>query len=106
MRITDDGCGIAPDQVATAFLRHATSKITSKDDLESILTLGFRGEALASISAVARVEVLTKRHESELGTNYIIEGSIEKLNELQAVRTEQQLSYVIFFTMYRYVRSL
>ena len=81
MRITDDGCGIAPDQVATAFLRHATSKITSKDDLDSILTLGFRGEALASISAVARVEVLTKQHESELGTNYIIEGSIEKLNE-------------------------
>lgn len=66
MRITDDGCGIAPDQVATAFLRHATSKITSKDDLDSILTLGFRGEALASISAVARVEVLTKQHESEL----------------------------------------
>lgn len=81
MRITDDGCGIAPDQVATAFLRHATSKITSKDDLDSILTLGFRGEALASISAVARVEVLTKQHDSQLGTNYIIEGSIEKLNE-------------------------
>ncbi|MGN0620923.1 MAG: DNA mismatch repair endonuclease MutL [Porcipelethomonas sp.] len=81
MRITDDGCGIAPDQVATAFLRHATSKITSKDDLENILTLGFRGEALASISAVSRVEVLTKRKEDEYGTNYIIEGSREVLNE-------------------------
>lgn len=81
MRITDDGCGIAPEQVATAFLRHATSKITSKDDLDSILTLGFRGEALASISAVARVEVLTKQRQNKLGTNYIIEGSIEKLNE-------------------------
>ncbi|MGN0613638.1 MAG: DNA mismatch repair endonuclease MutL [Porcipelethomonas sp.] len=81
MRITDDGCGIAPDQTATAFLRHATSKITSKGDLDSIMTLGFRGEALASISAVAKVEVLTKRREDELGTNYIIEGSAEKLNE-------------------------
>lgn len=81
MRITDDGCGIAPDQVATAFLRHATSKITTKDDLENILTLGFRGEALASISAVSRAEVLTKRRGDEYGTNYIIEGGHEVLNE-------------------------
>lgn len=81
MRITDDGCGIAPDQVATAFLRHATSKITTKDDLENILTLGFRGEALASISAVSRAEVLTKRRGDEYGTNYIIEGGREVLNE-------------------------
>lgn len=81
MRITDDGCGIARDQVATAFLRHATSKIISKDDLSNILTLGFRGEALASICAVAKVEVLTKQKDDELGTNYIIEGSIEKLCE-------------------------
>ncbi|MCI8776937.1 MAG: DNA mismatch repair endonuclease MutL [Oscillospiraceae bacterium] len=81
MRITDDGCGIAPNQVATAFLRHATSKITTKDDLENILTLGFRGEALASISAVSRAEVLTKRRGDEYGTNYIIEGGHEVLNE-------------------------
>ena len=81
MRITDDGSGIESEQVATAFLRHATSKITSKTDLDSIMTLGFRGEALASISAVAKVEVLTKTKNDELGTNYIIEGSIEKLNE-------------------------
>jgi len=81
MRITDDGCGIAPEQVATAFLRHATSKITSKDDLDNILTLGFRGEALASVCAVAKVEVLTKQKDDELGTNYIIEGGVEKLNE-------------------------
>ena len=81
MRITDDGCGIAPDQVATAFLRHATSKITTKDDLENILTLGFRGEALASFSAVSRAEVLTKRRGDDDGTNYIIEGGHEVLNE-------------------------
>lgn len=81
MRITDDGCGIDPEQVGTAFERHATSKITSKDDLDKIMTLGFRGEALASISAVSKVEVLTKTKEEELGTNYIIEGSLEKCNE-------------------------
>lgn len=77
IRITDDGCGIAPDQVPTAFLRHATSKINSKEDLDNILTLGFRGEALASISAVSRVELLTKQKADEYGTSYIIEGGVE-----------------------------
>lgn len=78
MRITDDGCGIPFDQAATAFKRHATSKISSKDDLDNIMTLGFRGEALASISAISKVELLTKQKDDSLGTNYIIEGSVEK----------------------------
>lgn len=77
MRITDDGCGIAPEQVPTAFLRHATSKISSKNDLDNILTLGFRGEALASVSAVSRVELLTKQKDDEYGTSYVIEGGNE-----------------------------
>jgi len=77
MRITDNGCGIPHNQVRTAFLRHATSKIDSKDDLFKIYTLGFRGEALASIAAVARVEILTKTKEEPTGTRYVIEGGEE-----------------------------
>ena len=78
MRITDDGCGISCEDVATAFLRHATSKINVKNDLDNICTLGFRGEALASVAAVAKVELMTKRKEDEYGTCYHIEGSVEK----------------------------
>lgn len=77
MRVTDDGCGIAPEQVRTAFLRHATSKIREKDDLDRIFTLGFRGEALASICAVSRTEVLTRQTGAELGVHYAIEGGDE-----------------------------
>ncbi len=81
MRVTDDGCGMAFEDVPTAFLRHATSKIVTKNDLDDIRTLGFRGEALASVSAVARVEVMTKRREDEYGTLYTIEGSVEQSHE-------------------------
>ena len=73
IRVTDDGCGIAPDQCRTAFLRHATSKISSEYDLEAIGTLGFRGEALAAIAAVSRVELLTNQGQG-LGTALILEG--------------------------------
>lgn len=75
MRIADDGCGMAAEDVPTAFLRHATSKIQEKADLDTILTLGFRGEALASIAAVAKVTVMTKRAQDELGTQYTIAGT-------------------------------
>ena len=81
MRVTDDGCGMSFDDVPTAFLRHATSKITDKADLDNILTLGFRGEALASVAAVSRVELMTKQKQDELGTLYGIEGSVGTVHE-------------------------
>lgn len=77
IRVTDDGAGIPVDQVRTAFLRHATSKIEKVDDLTSIRSFGFRGEALSSIAAVSRVELITKPQESLVGTRYRIEGGIE-----------------------------
>ncbi len=79
MRITDNGHGISRDDIRNAFVSHATSKISSEDDLNSIFTLGFRGEALASISAVARVEVMTRTPDEETGTRYIIENGEEVL---------------------------
>ncbi len=83
MRVSDDGCGIAYEDVPNAFIRHATSKIISADDLESISTLGFRGEALASVSAVAKVEMRTKQKSDEYGTFYSINGSIQQEYEHQ-----------------------
>ncbi len=74
MRIADNGCGMSAEDVPKAFLRHATSKVREKIDLENIHTLGFRGEALASVSAVSRVTVLTKRPEDALGSQYEIAG--------------------------------
>lgn len=81
IRITDDGCGIANSDVPKAFLRHATSKIEKAVDLDSISTLGFRGEALAATSAVSRVEMFTKTADEDFGTHYKIEGGEEVLYE-------------------------
>ena len=74
IRVTDNGCGIAPGELPTAFLRHATSKLRSAEDLARIGTLGFRGEALAAISAVSRVDVLTRRPEDTVGAAIHGEG--------------------------------
>lgn len=81
LRITDDGCGISRADVSNAFLPHATSKIRLESDLEAIGTLGFRGEALASVAAVAKVEMLTRTQDEEVGTRYVIEGGEEVLLE-------------------------
>ena len=77
MRVTDNGCGIDYSDVPKAFLRHATSKIKIGTDLDSIATLGFRGEALAAVSAVSRVQMLTCSKDSDIGTSYAIEGGEE-----------------------------
>ena len=76
MRITDDGCGISYDDMPLAFRRHATSKVLEIADLENIVTLGFRGEALASVCAAARVETISRRGVDKLGVHYRIEGSV------------------------------
>ena len=75
IRVTDNGCGIDGQQAELAFMRHATSKISSAEDLDAIHTLGFRGEALASICAVSRVELITKTADSKTGRKMVIEGS-------------------------------
>ena len=77
IRVTDNGCGIPADQVQIAFFRHATSKIESAEDLFALKSLGFRGEALSSIAAVAKVELVTRTKDSLAGFRYLIEGGVE-----------------------------
>ena len=79
IRVTDDGCGIAREDVRNAFVSHATSKVRAQEDLNRIATLGFRGEALASAAAVSRVEVMTRTPDAPVGTHYCIEGGEETL---------------------------
>lgn len=79
IRVTDNGCGISREDIRNAFISHATSKISTRDDLYAIGTLGFRGEALASIAAVSNVEVLTRTTEEETGTRYCISAGDETL---------------------------
>ena len=76
LRVTDDGCGMSPEDAQTAFLRHATSKLRQASDLEAIHTLGFRGEALAAISAVSRIDLLTKPAEDQFGTSLHLEAGV------------------------------
>lgn len=77
MRVTDDGCGILKDDIKVAFLRHATSKVKFENDLDCISTLGFRGEALASICAVSRLQLITRNINEEIGSSYEIDGGEE-----------------------------
>ena len=85
IRVTDNGCGIPKEEIALAFLRHSTSKIKTIEDLFTISSLGFRGEALSSIAAVAQVELITKISSSITGSRYRIEGGQEKaLDEIGA----------------------
>ena len=98
IRITDNGCGIPKDEVALAFLRHSTSKIRTVDDLMTVASLGFRGEALSSIAAVSQVELITKTKDALLGTRYVIEGGVEKkLEEAGAKDGSTFLIHQIFY---------
>ncbi len=93
MRVTDNGNGIMREDVKNAFLRHATSKICEQEDLDKIATLGFRGEALASICAVSRVELMTKHSNEEIGTRYSLEGGEE--TSFEEVGCPQGTAFVI-----------
>ena len=81
IRITDNGCGISQEEVPLAFLRHSTSKIRTVEDLTTVASLGFRGEALSSIAAVSQVELITREKSAVLGTCYQIDGGLEKMLE-------------------------
>lgn len=78
IRVTDNGDGIPREQVKKAFFRHATSKLRTVEDLDTLLSLGFRGEALSSIAAISQVEIMTKTKDELVGTRYVIEGAVEK----------------------------
>ena len=93
IRITDNGCGIEKAQVPLAFLRHSTSKIRNVEDLLSIHSLGFRGEALSSIAAVSQVELITKTYDELTGTRYVIEGSKE--TELEEIGAPDGTTFIV-----------
>lgn len=100
IRVTDNGCGIPHDEVRSAFLRHSTSKIRSVEDLMHISSLGFRGEALSSIAAVTRTELITKTEGSEFGTRYVIEGGKEiSLEETGAPNGTTFLVHQLFYNV-------
>ena len=93
IRVTDNGCGMEPEDAETAFLRHATSKIQNAFDLEAIGTLGFRGEALAAIAAVARVELMTRTADREFGTGLTLEGG--KVGEREVVGCPEGTTMIV-----------
>ncbi len=98
IRVTDNGSGIEKSQIRNAFVRHATSKIISVQDLTTLVSLGFRGEALASIAAVSMVEVISKTEEDLTGVRYVIEGGVEKeLEEIGAPQGTTMLVRNLFY---------
>lgn len=98
IRITDNGCGIQEDELSVAFMRHSTSKLRDASELADIHTLGFRGEALSSISAVSRVEMITKPADTLMGVRYVIEGSKEvSLDKIGAPDGTTIMVYQLFF---------
>ena len=98
IRITDNGCGIAREELPLAFLRHSTSKIRTAEDLVTVSSLGFRGEALSSIAAVSQVELITKTPDSLTGSRYRMEGGTEKgLEEVGAPEGTTFISRNLFY---------
>lgn len=98
IRITDNGCGIPEEELPVAFLRHSTSKLRDASELSDIHTLGFRGEALSSISAVSRVEMITKPQTELMGVRYVVEGSQEvSMDKIGAPDGTTIMVYQLFF---------
>ena len=98
IRVTDNGCGIEKEQIKKAFLRHATSKLSTIEDLNSIESLGFRGEALSSIAAVSQVEVITKTADELTGIRYAIAGGVEE--ELEEVGAPDGTTFLVHNLFY------
>ena len=104
IKITDDGCGIAQDDMEIAFERHATSKIRKAEDLEVVKTMGFRGEALASIAAIAKVEMISKKADSDVAYKIIVEGgkTVEFTEAARSVGTTIIVQNLFYNTPVRY----
>lgn len=98
LRVTDDGCGIAPDELPTAFLRHATSKLRTAADLAAIGTLGFRGEALAAIASVSHLDIFSRQTDAASGATLHLDGGKPLSVEPAAVPRARASSCATFFT--------
>ena len=105
IQVIDNGCGMCDSDARLCFERHATSKIHQSNDLFAIRTMGFRGEALASIAAISQVELRTRLHDSELGTCILIEGSHIVSQEPTACPTGTSMAVKNLFSMYRHAAT-